>query len=263
VTAAVAVHHVVAGPQDAPTLVLSNSLGSTLAMWDPQIPVLARHRRVVRYDLRGHGRSPVPPGPYDIADLGADLIDLLERVGAGRADLCGLSLGGQVSMWLAANAPERVGRLVLCSTSPRFEPSQAWADRAALVRAHGTEAVADTVVGRWFTPAFATAHPEVVAEMRAMIASTPTEGYAACCGVVERTDLRPSLPSIRAATLAIAGADDPAAPPVQAELIAAGIPDCRVVVVRGAAHLANIERADRVTDLVLQHLLATSIKEDP
>lgn len=262
-SAAIAVAHVEEGPRDAPALLLSNSLGSTWAMWEPQMPAFRERFRVVRYDHRGHGTSPVPPGPYDIADLGADVLALLDRIDVERAHVCGLSLGGMVGMWLAAHAPHRVDRLVLCCTSPRFEPAAAWAERASLVRAQGTEAVAGTVVGRWFTPAFASAHPQIVEEMRAMISGTPAEGYADCCGVVERADLRACLPAIRAATLAIAGAEDPAAPPAESETIARGIPDCRIEVVEHAAHLANVERAERVTDLIVAHLLHAPTKEDP
>ncbi len=254
-TRAVAVHHVVEGPADAPVLVLSNSLGSTLEMWDRQMAALTPHLRVIRYDLRGHGASPVPPAPYDIADLGADLLALLDELGVERAHVGGLSIGGLIGMWIAANAPHRVDRLFVCSTSPRFEPPEAWAARAATVLAQGTGAVADAVVARWFTPAFADDFPVVVREMRDMIAGTPPDGYAACCGVVERTDLRPSLPSIEAPTLVIAGADDPAAPPAQAELIASLIPGARLAVVEHAAHLANVEQPDQVNDLIVEHLL--------
>jgi 3-oxoadipate enol-lactonase len=260
VSTAVAVHHIVEGQEDAPALVLSNSLGSTLDVWGRQMTALTPHFRVIRYDLRGHGASPVPPAPYDIADLGADVLALLDTLGVVRTHVGGLSIGGQVGMWIAANAPERVDRLVLCCTSPRFEPPDAWAARAATVRAQGTAAIADTVVARWFTPAFAAEHPGLVHEMRDMIASTPSEGYAACCGVVERTDLRPSLTSIGAPTLVIAGADDPAAPPEQAELISGAIPCSRLAVVGRAAHLANVERPAEVNALILEHLLDGSIE---
>lgn len=254
---ATTVRHVVEGPRDAPALVLSNSLGSTLKMWDRQMDALVPHFRVIRYDLRGHGASPVPPPPYDVADLGADVLALLDTLDVERAHVGGVSLGGQVAMWLAANAPDRVRSLVLCCTSPRFQPPEAWAERAATVQAEGTSAVADAVVGRWFTPGFAAAFPELVREMRDMIASTPAEGYAACCGAVERADLRPLLTTIHAPTLVIAGANDPAAPPAQSQLIVDGIAGSRLAVVDHAAHLANIERPDRVNALFLDHLLDT------
>jgi 3-oxoadipate enol-lactonase len=259
----VPVHFVAEGPPDAPVLVLSNSLGSTLAMWDPQVPVLARHFRVVRYDHRGHGGSPVPPGPYEIADLGADLLGLLDGLGVARAHICGLSLGGMVGMWVAAHAPERVDRLVLCCSSARLGPPEAWLQRAATVRAQGTGAVADAVVGRWFTPGYAARNPALVARMRAMIAATPAEGYAACCDAIARMDLEPDLQAIGAPTLAIAGADDPAIPPEHSHRIAAGIADCRVVVVEDVAHLANVEQAEAVTALIRDHLRDTPTEEKP
>ena len=253
---AVLVHHVVDGPSDAPALLMINSLGSTLEMWQPQVEALASRFRVIRFDLRGHGRSPVPPGPYQLDDLGADALALLDQLDIRRTSVCGLSLGGMIGMWLASNAPQRVDRLVLCCTSALLGPPSAWAERARTVLAGGTSAVADAVVGRWLTPAYVRRDPARAAELRAMIAATPPAGYAACCGAIERMDLRPSLPTISAPTLVIAGAEDPATPPAHAEMIAAGIPGARLRVVAGAAHLANIEQPEIITGLILNHLLA-------
>ena len=260
---AVAVHGVVNGPPDAPVLVLSNSLGTTHAMWDAQVASLTPSFRVIRYDLRGHGASPQPAGPYRMDDLGDDLLALLDRFAVGRAHLCGISLGGMVSMWVAANAPDRVERLILCCTSAHFGNAQAWADRAAAVRTAGTEAVADAVSGRWFTPAFVVADPVTVARMRAMLAATPAEGYAACCEVVGRTDLHPMLGAIAAPTLVIAGRQDPATPPDHAFRISEAIAGSRVAVVEHAAHLANIERPEAVNELILTHLREHPTQEEP
>jgi len=243
------------GPDDAPTVVLSNSLGSTPAMWDPQFPALAERSRVVRYDHRGHGRSPVPPGPYELSDLGADVIELLDRLGLERVQWCGLSLGGMVGMWMAINAPERIDRLVLCCTSARLGPPDMWADRAATVRAQGVDAVADAGIERWLSPAFMQREPEVAARIRAMLAATPAEGYAACCGVIERMDQVPQLGEIRAPTLVIAAEDDPATPPEHGELIAAAVPGARLEIVKDARHLATIEQPEAMTELILSHLL--------
>jgi 3-oxoadipate enol-lactonase len=254
VSAAVAVHHLVAGPADAPAVVFSHSIGATLATWEAQAAALARAFRVVRYDLRGHGRSPVPPGPYDIADLGGDLIALLDRLGIARAHLVGLSLGAMASLWTAARFPARVERLVVCCTAARLGPPEMWAERAATVRAQGTGAIADAAVARWLTPGFRARHPERTAELRAMIAATPAEGYAGCCAVIEKMDLRPELGAIRAPTLAVAGVDDPATPPDRLREIADAIPDGRLVVVPAAAHLASVEQPERVSELILQHL---------
>lgn len=250
------VHHVVTGPADAPALVLSNSLGADLRMWDPQADALAERFRLVRYDTRGHGQSPVPDGPYTIDHLGQDLIGLLDHLEIERAHVAGLSLGGMTGMWLGIHSPERLNRLVLLCTSARLGPPETWSDRAAVVRAQGTEAVAEAGVGRWLTEGFRAAHPDTAAWLRDMIAATPDAGYAACCGVIEHMDLTAGLESIPAPTLAIAGAQDPATPPEHAERIAAAVPDARLELLDPAAHLANVEQPEAVTRLILEHLEA-------
>src|SRR5690242_17404994 len=249
-----AVHHTFAGPERAGVVVLSNSLGTTLEMWEPQAAVLARDRRVLRYDMRGHGRSPVPETPYSMADLGADLVGLLDRHGIERASLCGVSLGGMVSMWVAAHVQERVDRLVLCSTSAIMGPPESWTERAALVRREGVGAVADSTVARWFTPAFAAAEPEVVAGIRAQLAATPAEGYAGCCEAIREMDQRPDLAAVAAPTLVIAAEGDPSTPPAHARTIAELIPGARLEVLDRGAHLVNVEAPDLVTPLVAAHL---------
>jgi 3-oxoadipate enol-lactonase len=254
---AVDVHAVVEGPPDAPVVVLSPSLGSTNAMWDPQARELSRSYRVVRYDPRGHGRSPVPPGPYDLPDLAEDVVALLDRLDVGSAHYVGLSLGGMTGMALAAAHPERVRSLVLCSTSALLGPATMWAERAAAVRAEGTASIAETVVSRWLTPGYAAEHPDLVARLRAMVADVPDEGYAACCGAIERMDLRADLQRITAPTLVVAGAQDPATPPEHAARIAEGISGARVELLDPAAHLANLEQPDAVTALIQQHVAAT------
>jgi 3-oxoadipate enol-lactonase len=258
----VEVHHVEEGRPDGPPLVLSNSLGTTLDMWEPQMTALRARFRVIRYDTRGHGGSPVPPAPYDVADLGADLLALFDRLGLERASLCGLSLGGLTALWVAANAPDRVDRLVLCSTSARFDSPERYAERAAIVLAEGMEPVANTTVRRWFTEAFAEEQPGVLDEFHDMLLGTPPEGYAACCGVVERTDLTSSIGSIDAPTLLLSGADDPSTPPPHAERIAARVAGARVVVVPGS-HLLNVECADEATRAILDHLSVPTPEEEP
>lgn len=246
-------HAVVDGPAGAAVVVLSPSLGSTVAMWDPQVEALASRFRVVRYDHRGHGRSPVPPGSYEIADLGADLLRLLDRLDVERAHLAGLSLGGMTAMWVAAHAAPRVARLALLCTSPLLGPPAMWADRADTVRRDGMAAIADAVVSRWFTPDWAVEHRKEVEAMRQMVADTPADGYAACCGAIERMDLTPDLSSITAPTIVIAGADDEAAPLPNAEAIVEGIPDARLEVLSPAAHLASFEQSAATTSLLLRH----------
>ena len=251
---AVDVHTVVSGPVDAPVVVLSNSLGSTHRMWDAQLAELEKRFRVVRYDTRGHGRSPVPDGPYSIDDLADDLVALLDRLGVERARLVGLSLGGMTVMRVASRNPERVERLALLCTGAQLPPATAWTDRAATVRAEGTEAVAAAVVERWFTAEHLDSHPDVRTGYEQMVASTPAKGYAGCCEAIAKLDLREQLSAISVPTLVIAGEDDPATPPAKLEEIAAGIPGAKLLVVPHAAHLANAERPDIITPALIEHL---------
>ncbi len=250
---AIALHHQITGERGAPPLLLLNSLGGTLAMWERQVPALAERFLVVRCDTRGHGESPVPPGPYVIDDLVDDTVALLDNLGIGRAHVAGLSLGGMVAMRLAAREPERVERLALLCTSAQLGPPETWAQRAATVRAKGTGAVADVVVSRWLTETRRTADPQTTEYLREMIASTPSDGYAACCDAVREMDLRDQLPTITAPTLVIAGTDDLSTPPVHLQTIAAGIPAARLIELADCAHMATIDQADAVTTALVEH----------
>lgn len=249
-----ALHHEIVGPDSAPPLLLGGSLGTTLRIWDRQLP-LAEGRRLIPFDHRGHGGSPTPAGPYEIADLGRDVLALMDALGLERASYCGLSIGGMVGMWLGINAPGRLDRLVLVCTASHLPPASAWQERAATVlAARGTEPIADAVVDRWLTPAFAAARPEVRAELRAMLTSSPADGYAACCGAIERTDLRAELPGIGAPTLVVSGAGDLAAPVEHQARIAAAIEGARHEVIAPAAHVAAVERPEIVNQLIEEHL---------
>lgn len=255
----VAVRARVDGPQDGAAVLLSGSLGSDLRMWEPQAAALsAAGYRVVRYDVRGHGDSPVPAGPYSLAELGADALALLDRLGLRRVHFVGLSLGGMVGMWLGAHARHRLRTLTLCCTSAELGPPTGWAERAAVVRAEGTGAVASAAVQRWFTPGWRAAHPERTRYYESMIAATPAEGYAACCAAIETMDIATGLTTISAPTLVVAGRDDPATPPEHGRRIAAAIPLSRLEIIEPAAHLANVEQPETVTELILGHL-----KENP
>jgi 3-oxoadipate enol-lactonase len=247
--------HDLTGPPDRPVLVLGSSLGTDRRMWDPQLAALAGRYRVLRYDHRGHGTSAVPAGPYRIADLAGDLLGLLDRLGVERCDYAGLSLGGMVGMWLAAHHPERVGRLALLCTSAFLPPAGGWQDRARVARTEGTAALVEASLGRWFTPGFVAARPDVVHGLADGLATTPDEGYAGCCEAIAGMDLRADLPSITAPTLVVAGRSDPSTPPEHAEVIGRLVPDCRVELV-DAAHLASVEAAERCQDLLLDHLEA-------
>src|SRR4051794_37343216 len=180
---AIDVSYTIDGAADAPVVVLSNSLGATRAMWDPQVPALAERYRVVTYDTRGHGDSPAPAGPYVLDDLVDDLVGLLDEVGAERAHVVGVSLGGMTAMRLAAREPARVHRLAVLCTSAKADP-QPYRDRAAAVRANGTAPLAASVVARWLTPAFAAGRPDLVTRLEAMVAGADDEAYAACCDVL-------------------------------------------------------------------------------
>jgi 3-oxoadipate enol-lactonase len=242
------------GREGAPAIAFTGSLGTDLTMWQTQSDRLGERFRTLRYDVRGHGASSVPDGPYSIDELGSDLVALLDRVGIERVALCGLSIGGMISMWVAAHHPERVERLVLCCTSALLGPSEGWHQRAATVRAGGVEAVADGVLERWFTPGFAAEHPDLIEDMRSRLVATPAEGYAGCCEAIAAMDLTGDLGSITAPTLVLAGAEDPATPPVHGRRIAELIPGARFEIVSPGAHLATVERPDLTTAMILRFL---------
>src|SRR5215218_9197270 len=198
------------GPERAPVVAFSNSIGTTLEMWDAQARALSNRYRCLRYDTRGHGRSQVRDQPVTIEDLADDLAGLLDALGVERAHIAGLSLGGMTAQAFGARHPERALSLTLMATSAYLP--HGWDERAATVRAHGMGAIVDAVLARWFTPEFAAGNPEAVAPMRARFVQLDPRGYAVCCGAIRDMDLRPSNAAIRAPTLLIAGADDPATP---------------------------------------------------
>lgn len=253
----VAVHYTLTGPSDAPVLVLAGPLGTTLDIWDPQVDALSEQFRVLRFDHRGHGGSPVPPGPYSMEDLTVDVVALLDRLEIEQAAFCGVSLGGMVGIWLAAHADERVSSLVLCSTTAQFGDPQPWHERSAVVRWAGTGAVADEVVERWFTPDWAAKHPEQVDRAKQMIINTQDEGYSACCTAIAAMQGRRLLGRILTPTLVIAGTKDPAIPVnPHAEILASGIAGAKLKLL-DAAHLVTVQQAETVNDLIAMHV-ATS-----
>lgn len=246
------------GPDGAPVVALGTSIGTSQGLFDQQAAVLGRRFRLLRFEFRGHGpagaQSPAPAGPYTIAELGTDVLDLLARYDLEQVAYCGVSLGGMVGMWLAAHAPERISRLALCCTAAYMPPASMWTDRAATARTEGLAALVGPTTGRWFTPAFTAHHPEAVAPVAAMFTGTSPEGYAGCAEAISVMDQRGSLPSITAPTLVIAGADDPSTPPWQGALIARAIPGATLTVVRGTAHLANYQTPGPVTAALRAHL---------
>jgi 3-oxoadipate enol-lactonase len=230
-----------------PVLALPSSLGTTTELWDPNAGFWSDTFRLLRYNQRGR---------TSVEQLGRDLLELLDELGTDRVSICGLSLGGATAMWVAANAPERIDRLVLACTSARFSDPEPWLERAGLVRERGLEPIADSIVARWFTPA---ERPEVVARFRKVLVETPREAYAACCEALAAWDFRDRLGAIQAPTLVIAAAEDPSTPREHAELLARGIPDAKLAVLPEAAHLANVERAEAFSKLVTDHLAPVEV----
>lgn len=249
-------HVVVDGREGAPVLVLSNSIGTDLRLWEPQLAALVTSHRVLRYDHRGHGGSPAPPGPYSIEDLAGDLLEALDGLGVDRVSFCGLSLGAAVGLWIAVHEPDRLERLVLASAAARFGTPERWKARARTVRELGIPAIADHVVNEvWFTPSFREREPDLVARHRQMLEATAPEGYAACCDALAEWEVKAeALATIATPTLLIAGADDPATRPSELAALHERIGRSRSVVLDGAAHLANVERPDAFAALVLDHL---------
>ena len=243
------------GRDDAPVLVLSNSLGTTLDMWAPQMPALLQHFRVLRHDARGHGRSAVTPGPYSTAQLGADVLALMDHLGIARAHFCGLSMGGMIGMWLGTNHADRLDRLVLCNTAAKIGTPDTWNPRIAKVEAEGMAPIVDTVLERWFTAGFRQRAPEQVAVVRDMLLNTAPAGYSANCAAVRDMDQRADIASISVPTLVIAGTHDGSTPAADGRAVADAIPGAKYVEL-DAAHLSNWEQSERFTQALLDFLRA-------
>ncbi len=192
-------HYRLDGPANGPCLVLSNSLGCTLEMWEPQLAAFSREYRVLRYDTRGHGGSGVPPRPYTLEQLGADVLGLLDSLGIKRVHYCGLSMGGSTGMWLAVNAPQRIERLVLCNTTPWLGPPATMNARIETLLRDGMPALVEAILERWFTDEFRTREPQAVDRIRRMLLTTPVDGYVGCCEALRDMDQRASLCAYRGA----------------------------------------------------------------
>jgi 3-oxoadipate enol-lactonase len=246
-------HYELDGPVGAPALVLSNSLGTNLSLWDPQFPVFAKTFRLLRYDSRGHGQTSATPGEYTVEMLGRDVLQLLEALNLDRVNFCGLSIGGMTGMWLAVNAPQRLIKLVLSNTAPKIGKLDAWNQRIKLVREGGTKTVAQPVVEKWFTPEFHAKHPDQITKTRHMIETTSTGGYVGSCAAVRDFDFWGQVGIIRAPTMVIAGTHDQSVPPSDAQKLAKQIPGARYLEL-SAAHISNIEAATRFTDEVSNFL---------
>ena len=241
------------GPADAPVVVLSNSLGTAMEMWAAQVPALTQRHRVLRFDSRGHGRSTVPAGAYSMDRLGRDVVGLIDGLGLERVSFCGLSMGGMIGQWLGVRAPERLVRLALCNTAAYMGPPSNWSARIDTVLASGMPTMVDAVIERWFTRPFRDAAPDAIAPVRAMLLATDPIGYAGACAAIRDMDQRPTAPLIKAPTLVIGGDHDPATPPATAVWLTEAIPGARLTMLE-AAHLSNIEQAERFTATLIDFL---------
>ncbi|AWB32533.1 3-oxoadipate enol-lactonase [Orrella marina] len=244
------------GEPSAPVLMLSNSLGTTLEMWEPQIEAFTRHYRVIRYDTRGHGGSPVAPGPYTFDGLGEDALAILDALKIEKASFCGVSMGGHSALWMGIHAAARFEALIVCNSAARIGTTEAWKERADLVRANGKDGMqtlASTAPGRWFTKGFVERDPQAVQAMQAVIASTDPEGYASCCDALGSSDLRPHLGRITNPTLIIAGEFDPATTVADGQAMHDAIAGSELVVLP-VSHISNVEAAKDYNDAVLAFL---------
>ena len=247
------IYYELSGAGNGELLVLSNSLGSSVRMWDKVLAALEGQYRVLRYDTRGHGKSGIPPGPYTLDQLAGDVLFLLDHLGADRADFCGLSLGGMVGQSLGIHAPHRVRRLVLANTAARILTQDVWDQRIAYVRQSGMAELAATTLGRWFTTEYRDVHPQEMETIRGMIASTDPSGYIACCGALRDADLRGQIGAIRAPSLVISGSHDPATPAADGRALAAALPNSQYVELN-SSHLSAWERADEFAHAILAFL---------
>ncbi len=237
------IHYELEGDAVRPVLVLSNSLGSNLAMWQPQFVDLASHFRILRYDPRGHGESSEPVGPYTIADLGCDVLGLLDQLSIEKASFCGISMGGVTGQWLAVNAPHRLEKLVLANTAAKIGTAETWDARIAIVQQDGLRTIIPGTLERWFTTGFRTAHPETVAAIEAMLWAANPRGYASCCAAIRDADFRMKLQQIVTQTLIVSSTKDQVTPPEVGKFLAAGIAGARYLELP-AAHLSSVEAAE-------------------
>ena len=234
------------GAVGRPVVLLAHALGTSSALWDPQMPALLERFRVIRYDARGHGGSTAPQGEYTIDQLGRDAVAVLDAAGADSAHVCGLSLGGITALWLALNARSRVRRIVLANTAARIASAGFWQERIDLIKAQGLQPVAEGAPVRWFTEGFRRDHPDLPARFQQMVLSSSPSGYAACAAALRDADLRPRLADVTVPSLVIAGRFDPVTPPADADALIAGIAGAQSVVLE-AAHFSNVEKADEFT----------------
>jgi 3-oxoadipate enol-lactonase len=247
-------HYEVSG--SGPWLTLSHSLAANTAMWDAQMQALNQHFTVLRYDIRGHGQTQATPGPYTLNQLSDDVHALLVHLGVQSTHWIGLSLGGMIGQTFAIRHPEMLGHAVIADSSGRGAPNAAsmWGDRAKLALSQGMLPLVEPTLQRWFTQDYREKNPAVMAQIGQMIASTPPEGYAGCCGAISGLDTLDQLRDLRSPCLVMVGEQDMGTPPAMSELIHQHWPASSYVVLQNAAHISNIEQAQAFTDAVMKFL---------
>jgi 3-oxoadipate enol-lactonase len=242
------------GPENAPPLVLLNSLGTNLHMWDAQVDLLNRTLRVIRFDNRGHGASEAPTGAGTIEQYGGDLLALLDTLGLERAHICGLSLGGVIAQWCAIHHPERVMSATFANTAARVGSEQIWDARVEAVQTGGIASVREAVLVRFLSENYRQDHPEETQRIGEMLMCTSPAGYIAACLALRSEDLRDQIPGIHVPTLIIAGELDESTPPAQAQELHAAIPGSKLIILPAVAHLSNVERPEEFSTYVLEHV---------
>jgi 3-oxoadipate enol-lactonase len=241
------------GLVSGPVLVFSHPLGTDLTMWDGQAADFGKRFRVLRYDKRGHGGSSSPAGPYTIEQMGRDAVALLDFLKLDEVNYCGLSIGGQTGMWLAANSPERLNKLILSNTAAKIGNDDGWNARIDAVTKGGVKGVAKVVIDRWFTPDFQAKAPAEIEKIRSVFERSDASGYIACCQAVKTFDFRERIGSVRVPTLVIAGTHDPATPPGDTKSVADRIAGSKFVEL-SASHLSNIEQREKYSAAVADFL---------
>jgi 3-oxoadipate enol-lactonase / 4-carboxymuconolactone decarboxylase len=248
------------GTPNSPVLIFSNSLGSEMMMWDELIPYLLPYFRVLQHDTRGHGGSPVTPGPYTIAQLGQDVIELMDHLSIEQAYFCGLSMGGLIGQWLGVNKPDRIRKLVLSNTGAKIGDDERWNGRIQTITDKGLDAIVDDTMERWFTEEFRNSNPQRVAETHTMFLRSPIDGYAACCAAIRDADFREALARILAPTLVITGDEDPVTNVEQAEFLTNHIPNAQLKVLH-ARHLASTELPAQYAQTLIHFLVGETTFE--
>jgi 3-oxoadipate enol-lactonase len=242
------------GPESAPPLLFAHSLGADRSMWRPQVEALENRFRVVLVDFRGHGRSDAPDGPYSIEQLGDDLLRVADAAGASSFHYCGISLGGITGLWLAIHCGPRLRSFIAANTAARIGSVESWQERIAAVRSGGTVSIRDAVLGRWFAPGFAEAHPDWFHQARAVLSATEPAGYIGCCEALAAADLRADVSRVSVPILVIGGSLDQATPAEQAEWLHSAVPGSELTIFDGAAHLSNLDHHEAFTDRLVRFL---------